>query len=803
MREPETHSVALPPELEAEAATALEWPRLLEALAERALSEPGKIRLQQLSLAPTLEQARQRTARVREVLELGERGVELPRAEFADLAEPLGRLRLGAIASAAELAQIARLLQQAQTLRRLAEAHADPEGELFRVFSSDPLLDRLLARLSESVEPSGTISDRASRALAEARARVREAGSELRKRLGDLAERHADVLQGRYFTEREGRYVLPVRADAHYRFDGIVLGSSGSGSTLFIEPTELTALGNRLRVQEAAVGREVARVLSELSDSVRERLTAVEGAFDACLEADVLTALARFAVETRSHPIEVGAEPRFEVLAARHPLLVLLGGDIVPNDLLLRSGQALVISGPNAGGKTVSLKCLGLFAWMARAGIPIPAAAESYIGWFDRVFADVGDDQSLIRSLSSFSAHVRNLAAILAHSRSGVLVLLDELAAGTDPEEGAALAGAVLEALTQLGAAVGATTHYERLKELATGDGVFENASVGFDFDRMEPTFRLTLGLPGPSSALAVARRHGLSETVLSRARELLPETTLDRERLLNQLLVEQERILSARQALEAERRDQAARLSALEEADRHERDLQRSRFDREIQLLLSQVREARSELQKAKSQLSGPGLGRAELATLERTVSRVAAKVAVGGPLAPVPQPTAPVHRIPSRDLVPGARVRLRLTGAIGVVIDPPERGRIHLRVGSMRLVQRVEDLESAPPKAASSPRKTQPARALESLPAPQRTRDTTLDLRGVRVEDASGSIDAFVDRLIRAGESVGFVLHGHGTGALRSAVRTHLQLSPQIERTRAGEPDEGGEAVTAFWMR
>jgi DNA mismatch repair protein MutS2 len=790
--------------LEAHAAQALEWPLLLEALAERAESAPGKERLASLVPAATIDEARQRMARVRAVLELGEIGVELPRAEFPDLAETFGRVRLGAAASGLELVQVGRVLAQARALRQIAEEHGERRPAIGALLGSDARLDRIGLRLAECLEPNGTVRDDASPALAEARARFREIASELRRRLGDLAQRYADVLSGQYYTERDGRYVLPVRSDAHYRVDGIVLGSSGSGGTLFVEPKEVTQLGNRLRVQEAHVQRETARVLEELSIELAEKLDAVLAAFDVCVEADVVRALARFAVETRSRPLEIADDDRFDVRAARHPLLALGGGEVVANDLVLAGGHALVISGPNAGGKTVALKCLGLFAWMARAGVPIPAGSESHVGWFDHVLADVGDDQSLVRSLSTFSAHVRTLAAILDEARPNVLVLLDEVAAGTDPEEGAALAAAVLETLTRRGATVAVTTHYERLKEFATAEGgALENASVGFDFRAMAPTFRLTLGVPGASSALAVASRHGLGEALITRARELLPRTTLDRERLLLELDAERERVASDRRAVEAELEQQRALTRALEREHQELHAAARERVEQETRELTQQVRALRAELLQARQRLQNKQLDRTELRAVERSVSSVASEVAVGGRFAPVLRAERPHALLDPSELVPGARVRVRANGAIGVVLGAPDRGRVQLRIGALRISHDLAELERAPANARpSAPKPARPA-SEKRLAEARRTSDNTLDLRGVRVEDASGRLDAFLDRMLGEGENVGFVLHGHGTGALRTKVREHLGASSYVEQVRGAEPDEGGPAFTVFWVR
>ncbi|MFZ5891750.1 MAG: endonuclease MutS2 [Myxococcota bacterium] len=793
-------------ELEAHAQAALEWQALLDRLAQTARSTPGQKRLRELRPTANPAEARQRMARVRALLDLGEHGVELPLREFPDIRETLARVGVGASASGSDLLDVLGVLSFAAELREIARQHREQKPELCAVLDSDASLSRLAERLASCIDRDGSVADAASSELAEARRRAREVREELKRRLGDLTQRFADVLSGAYYTERDGRYVLPVRADAHYRVEGIVLGSSGSGGTLFVEPREVTDLGNRLRVREASVAREVARVLSELSALLAQRVNEARVAFDACVEADALAAIAHFAVATRARPIDVAEDDRIEVSGARHPLLALAGGEVVPNDIVLSGGKALVVSGPNAGGKTVALKCVGLFAWMVRAGIPIPARAESHIGWFSHVLADVGDEQSLVRSLSTFSAHVENLAAILKHAAPNVLVLLDEVAAGTDPEEGAALAGAVLEELTSRGAAVAVTTHYERLKELATKSDRLENASVGFDFERMAPTFRLTLGVPGASSALAVAARHGMSAELLERAQALLPQSSVDRERIILELSREQERIQGERAAIEAERQRHAEREAALAQEREALHANAREHIEREAQKLAQEVKAARSELLRVREQLKTERITQVELKTLEARVAHVAGDVAIGGRFARPVSHEAGGTDFDASQLKAGARVRVKRTGAIATVLEAPTRDEVHLRVGALRTREKLSALELVSSKSAPTQTKTtkwRPAGRGQSLAQAQRTSDNTLDLRGVRVEDAADRLDAFLDRMLGEGEPVGFVLHGHGTGALRSRVREHLGSSSYIEQVRAAEPDEGGDAFTVFWVR
>ncbi len=508
---------------------------------------------------------------------------------------------------------------------------------------------------------------------------------------------------------------------------------------------------------------------------------------------------------------------RIELHAVRHPLLVASGLTVVPNDVRVEGGRALVVSGPNAGGKTVALKCLGLAAWMARAGIPIPAADTSRIGWFSQVLADVGDEQSLERSLSTFSAHITRLAEIVRLAAPGTLVLLDEVASGTDPEEGAALAAAVLEALTARGAAAAVTTHYERLKELAAGPGALENASVSFDFERMEPTFRLTLGVPGPSSALAVASRFGLEPAVLARAHELLPDRAREREVAVRRL--EEERTEIERER--AELRGEVALAKAARADIERERELARAAADhelgREARELSAVVRAARVDVRQARERLRNAALDPSGLREAERAVSRAATHVALGGTLEQHAETTARAAGTASHSgarpaiepalsaLIAGASVRLKKLGTLATVESPPERGMVRVRAGAVKLTLPLADIELTNQK----PRATAPkavARAKPKTPAlaaAVRTGTNTLDLRGTRVDEALDRLDAFLDVMMGEGEQVGFVLHGHGTGAMKAAVREHLGRSAYVEHSRSAESDEGGDAFTLFWMR
>ncbi|MGE0325839.1 MAG: Smr/MutS family protein [Polyangiaceae bacterium] len=808
-------------ELRERALSDLEWPLVCAELARFCASEAAQARLCELSPEPTLALAAQRCRLSQAAIDAEQSDTPLPRVSTPDVIEALDGITRQRVLAAPDLLKVLLLLRDASALRRFAQGQRATRGELADALDTAPELAGLEQELERCLDPDGTVSDDASPELARARAAVRDRRRELTTRLQRLVNKHSDKLAGGYYAERDGRYVLPVRSDSHGTIEGFVLGSSGSGATLYVEPRELVDLGNKLRIAEADAEREEARVLARLSGHASGLGAELAVAYEALLEAERLIAMARWAAKVSGLVFPPGDKPSIQLLAIRHPLLAVGEEPVVANDVRLSAGHALVISGPNAGGKTVALKCLGLAALMVRAGVPVPAAAGSSVGFFDEVLSDIGDDQSLALSLSTFSGHVRNLAEMLktaqrAHAEGepgGTLILLDELAAGTDPDQGAALATAVLEALAQAGAAVAVTTHYEALKELAARDSRFENASVGFDMAALAPTFELRLGIPGPSSALAVAQRFGMDPSVVERAKALLPEQRLLRDELLD--TIERQRqeaaqALSSAKALELEMQVTRNKIQAetLATAKR-----ERERLEREARELSQAVRQARAELQHVTQRLRAAELSQRELKELEKQVDSAGRQLGIGGRLDQATR-GAPGGSAPAAEqLTLGGRVRVLPGGQIGKVAELPVRGKLRVRVGSLTLLCKLEDIRLVNGSEAqvSSVRNTARVKApkfTRSAPAPKeevllRHDGITLDLRGMRVDEALDEVDRFADALLQRGEPAGFVLHGHGTGALKQAVRDHLRAGPAIATSRAAEREEGGDAFTVFWVR
>jgi DNA mismatch repair protein MutS2 len=800
----------------------LEWPLLLDRLSSFCTSPLGAQRALRLEPASTIAEAELRYKRLHSAIELAGQGQQLPIDGVTDVEDFVSRLARDAIGTASEFHALRAFLVQARTLRRFAGTHRDAHPVLTDALTCDGNLDKLLATLEFAIDPDGGLADRASVDLAHARRRAADVRQRVIARLEELIHKYQEVLQDRYFTVRDGRYVLPVRSDAHIRVPGIVMGSSASGQTLFIEPGAVMSLGNQLKVAIADVEREEAIVLAELSVRAKRDVAPMQQALEALVCGDLILASVRLADAMKAIAICVENTSELSLLAARHPLLELAGVPVVANDLRVECGKVLVISGPNAGGKTVALKCLGLAVWMARAGLALPVAEGSHVGWFDPVLSDVGDDQSLARSLSTFSAHITNLSRIISESSAKTLVLLDELAGGTDPEEGSVLAAAVLERLASLGAATAITTHYEVLKTLAVRDERFVNASVGFDLRTMSPTFTVTMGVPGASSALAVATRYGIPLEVVERARALLPEHSLGREEALRRIQDEHIAAQMARHAAEQEHKE-AQRVRVELEGQRNlQRAREQEKISREARELMDQLRRAREALRDAEARLRKKKVTDEDVRSNARAVEQVAQQLAIGGALAhtiarkPADE-EGPARRTPKpEELEVGRKVYVARLGATLEVLEAPAKGKLRVGRGPMKLYVDtaeiliedvvVEKLEKKPPSSQQEDdRKRAGNKPVATVPeAPlMRLESNTVDVRGLRADDALALVDAFIDRIYGVGETVGYVLHGHGTGALKAAVRAHLEDSPHVAKSRTADVSDGGDAFTVFWVK
>lgn len=788
----------------------LEWPRLLEALASRCVADVSS---EAARVLPFLEDREDVDVALREVTEaitLDAAHEPLERRAFPDIADALVRARAGLQLSGREIIEVAKLVAAAEVMHRFLKRRAAEVPALARACAVDEKLFPFGAELSRSFESDGTLADDASPRLASLRSERKATRERLLRRLQEIIGKYRDQLQDGYWTERDGRYVLPLRSDAEDRFPGIVHSASAGGSTLFVEPRVVVPMGNRQKVLAAQVEEEEARILTELSERVASRADALDDALTAVVRADLRGAAAKLAVDLGLSVPEVvsGADVTLDLVRARHPLLAAAGTKVVASDLSVKRGGALLISGPNAGGKTVALKTMGLAVLMLRAGLPVPADPGSRVALFDAVLTDVGDDQSLVKNLSSFSAHIKNLGEILDRTAGTTLVLLDEIASGTDPKEGEALATAVLDALVRRGGSVAATTHYEGLKVLALSDTRFTNASVGFDFERMIPTFRLHLGIPGASSALTVARRFGIPDAIVERAKSLLSTESHRMSETVSRLERELAALDRERAKLDADRRELDEERSRLADLEARLQKREEARVVREGENLVREVKRARDELEIARMRMRSARTDAGDLSEASRAIDRAAHTIAIGGPLdAGASASATKVAAAPPRAFHVGMKVHVPRLRADAEVIEVMAEGQLRLQAGPLKLLARQDEVRPPSKEGGQAKSKAAAPRMVFDAAAdpetPIQTSDNTIDLRGLRAHEALAIAEQFLDRCIGAGKRVAFLVHGHGTGALRIALRDSLRTSPYVARSRPGEHGEGGDGVTIVWLK
>jgi len=702
---------------------------------------------------------------------------------------------------------------------RLAETLQGAGGPLLRGLGREIApLPALRATLERSLDPAGGLLDNASPRLGGLRRAVRVAYDRLRSRLEQFVHstEFAPVLQEPLITLRSGRYVVPVRAEMKGRVKGIVHDQSGSGQTLFIEPLVAVELGNAWREAQLAETAEVERVLDELSALVGANAAALRSTLDALARFDLWSAKARLAAEMEATRADTSTAWELELRAARHPGLV---GRVVPIDVRL-GGEftALVITGPNTGGKTVTLRTIGLLALMHQAGLQIPAASGSRLPVFRDVHADIGDEQSIAQSLSTFSSHMRGIVPIVDRVGPGDLVLLDELGAGTDPTEGSALARAILDHFIRAGALVAATTHYAELKAYAHNTPGATNAAVDFDLETLTPTYHLSIGLPGMSQAFAIAERLGMPPELIADARGRLAAAHTELEETLASVKEARAETMAAlERAREAENRARADRRAA-------ETDRQRARSARDEVLQTAREEAERlmaaleREVAAARERIRRGSLAEEELETITGRLSeRLSALEAIA--------PARPSARDDAAGWKLGMRARTR-DGWDGRIAALDRSGRrATLEAGTVRVIVPVEELlplddgwdaEAAvagrgkadsgatAPLAGRTPRtgrkgefgatpSGRPARSAARAAVPR-----TLDLRGARVDEALDLLDGYLDRASLGDTEKVTVVHGSGTGALRDAVRGHLAGHPHVRGWRPGGQGEGGDGAT-----
>jgi DNA mismatch repair protein MutS2 len=770
----------------------LEFAKIRERLASRTVTRAGRELAEGLQPSGDVETVRAALAETVEADALTRDG-EVPLRGTHDVRDMLQRASIGSVLDPEELLGLRDTLTAIRRCKGHVQARRDRVPVLADLALTMATFEPLEDAIRQVIAADGSVPDGASRELARIRREQRSMQARVREKLEDLLRGpQARMLQDPIITTRGDRYVVPVRAEHKGHFPGVLHDQSSSGATAFMEPLAVIPLGNRLRELQIEEREEVQRLLAALSAQAGAQADPIRWAYDALGRIDFAVAKALLASAMRGAPPAIRADGALRFMEARHPLL---SGDVVPIDVWL-GGEftSLVITGPNTGGKTVTLKTVGLLTLMAQSGLYLPAAAGAEAAVFAQVFADIGDEQSIEQSLSTFSSHIGAIAGILGQLRGPALVLLDEIGAGTDPTEGVALARALIEHLHRRGARTVVTTHYSELKTLAYTHPGIQNASVEFDTETLRPTYRLLIGLPGRSNALTIAARLGLDQAVVEDARGLVGAQAVEIDRVLGDIEAD-------RRAYEFEL-GEAARARAEAEATRARLDQELARLRADRQKIVGRLRdEAETLLGRARREIEGiidalksasaPDAAREARGRLRALAEALTAAEAEDD--TPVPEPGAPLAAVH-----PGQHVFIRSLKRTGTVVAAPDaRGDVEVETGGMRVKVGLDGLRAATPDApAEVAPEARPQRGSEidvGEPVP-----LSISLRGQRVDEALTRLDKYLDDAFVARHRHVTVVHGKGTGALRRAVHEFLSHHPQVRSFRLGERGEGESGAT-----
>ena len=776
--------------------TTLEYDKILSILKQHLASEVGHEFAEKLRPATSLKEAETLQEQTWEAESIYTRTGRTPVSGFPDVREMVGRMHASLFLSTRELLAIAQAMRTAREAKEVLQS-GDENSLLCNLANRLTSHRSVEEEVARCILGEDEISDNASPELGRIRRQIKIVGERVREKLNGMLKSQTTqkYLQEAVITIRNGRYVLPVKAEYRSQVPGLVHDQSSSGATLFIEPSAVVELGNenkRLFLEEKI---EIERILSGLTAMIAPFADEIHISCNVMGALDVIFARAIMARDQRAVRPKLNEAGCVRIIRGRHPLIAK--DRVVPVDIWLgETFRTLIITGPNTGGKTVTLKTVGLFTLMAMSGMFIPAQEGTELSTFERVFADIGDEQSIEQSLSTFSSHMTNTVRILSEADGRSLVLLDELGAGTDPVEGAALAQAILESLYERNTLTVATTHYSEIKAFALMHAGMQNASMEFDVDRLCPTYRLFIGIPGKSNAFEISRRLGLSDAVIDRAQDFLQKKDVAFETVLSE----------AEQARRTAENDKEAIYKTRIETEKIKTELEKEKkkLEDEKTLLRQKAREdARRMVQETRQdmekliaglrsienidqkqleravQTSRDAMRKTEERLYEQAVQRDTAGEA-----------PAKVH--------PGERVKLITLGQEATVLKPADgKGEVLVQAGVMKLSIPLADIRPVEQK-----KKPQQTAAKVSLAA-DRGSALSIDLRGSMVDDACLELDRFIDNALITGVHEFYVVHGKGTGALRSGVQQYLKNHPRVKTYRIGAYGEGDAGVTVVTLK
>ena len=778
----------------------LELPAVLEMLAAEAVSDGAKAAAR--ALTPVADRA-EAERRQRETTDARDMMTLYAAPSFdgvKDIRDSLKRADAGGMLNTRELTDIAQVLRCARNAAAYASGDEKGAGSIGYLFSSLHANKYLEEKITNSIIGEGELADSASAELADIRRAMRVAGSKVREALQKIisSPTYQKALQEPIITVKNGRYVVPVKAEHKGAVPGLTHDISSSGQTLFIEPMSAVKANNEIRELLAREEREIERILRELSAEASDFSESIILDYNLLTQLDLVFAKAKLSYKLNCAPPAFSEKGELTLKKARHPLLKQ--AEAVPIDIELGGDfDTLVITGPNTGGKTVSIKTLGLLCLMAQCGLHIPAGDESRIPLFERVLADIGDEQSIEQSLSTFSSHMTNIVGILSECGEGSLVLFDELGAGTDPAEGAALAVAIIEYARSVGAHIAATTHYAELKIYAMTERGVMNASCEFDVKTLKPTYKLLMGIPGKSNAFAISERLGLPGHIIDDARRRMDKGDVDFEEALTKL-EENRKAAEERKAETSEVLRRAKEDLDAAEKERKKAEEERLKFTKnargEAERIIEDARRAADEAfreierirREAASDTDWQRLNEAK-AKLRQGLNEAAEKV--------TPEREAPIERKPTRPAVKGDTVEILAIGSKATVLEVNPDGSLQLQAGVMKVTAKQSEVR------VTEQEKVKIKTASVSVPASTQSAKNELDVRGMTADETVALVERFIDGAQLRHLNQVTIIHGKGTGVLRKAVHECLKRSRQVKSYRLGRFGEGESGVTIVEIR
>ena len=788
----------------------LEWPLIEEKLRDLCASEPGRNLVFRLRPIPE-HKIKSQMAKISALKNLILRGDSPPPAAIDDISLYAARAGKGGILELEELFKIRRFVHLSEKIKSFLFEVYDQFPPLEDEYSKIESLAELNSILSSSITDEGNINEGKYHILKKIRNEIHSTRQSLEKKISSIihSPENEKIIQEKTYTTINSRYVLLVKSNQRGKIKGNLHDISASGATVYIEPAELTELNNNLVMLEKELSLEIQKILAELSFAVSQNHYVLLSNLRTLTYFDFITAAAKFSIKTKSNEPKIISNAILRLYSARHPLLQIMQPEsTVANDVSLGMDfNCLIISGANTGGKTVMLKTIGLCALFAMYGLHIPAGPDSEIGIFDNIMADIGDDQNLSQSLSTFSGQLSIINDILQKADHRTLVIIDEIIVGTNPRQGAALAQAILENMIERDCKIVVSTHYTELKELAVNDSRFQNASVTFNLDTLRPTYELKIGIPGISYALEIARNFGIKDSVLNRARQLIDSKETSIEALIEKVQRYEEEILKEKEKVKNLSEELLLERGKIE---KKQQELQRLIFETKkgkgIDFLdeLSQYREA-----IARHLENLQNLDRNAANNLSQEILKIREKISQDLAEETRERYSDELEPLDPQRACKGMAVFIATIEKEGVLDDLDSSGKTAQVIlgGTIKARFNLKDLfilpKSTPADKKGAIKIKQSMPEIDPIPCTIQTSYNTIDLRGMRVEEALISLDRELDRMDRNNIGTVIIIHGHGTGALKQAIRDALKMNIYVRDFRPGEYGEGGDGVTVARLR